>query len=83
MTGFEVQEPILNSPYEEPQEYWRIIEGEPAERIPGRRPALYFYRPPGQSTAEAGAGTTIELKLVNRIRERVNAWREQGYLPHP
>ncbi len=28
MTGFEVENPILNSPYEEPEEYWRIIEGE-------------------------------------------------------
>lgn len=46
MTGFEVKDPILNSPYEEPQEYWRIIEGETPERVPGRRPAMYYYRPP-------------------------------------
>ena len=26
MTGFEVENPILNSPYEEPEEYWRIVE---------------------------------------------------------
>jgi len=79
MRGFEVQEPILNSPYEEPKAHWRIVEGEPAERVPGRRPALYYYRPPGQAAVEAGIGTAIELKLVNRIRSQVNAWREQGY----
>ena len=41
MTGFEVEDPILNSPYEEPEEYWRIIEGKTPERVPGRRPAMY------------------------------------------
>jgi type III restriction enzyme len=77
--GFEVPDPILNSPYAEPQAHWRILEGEPAEQVPGRRPALYYYRPAGQAAVEAGVGTAIELKLVNRIRERVNAWRDQGY----
>ena len=28
MSGFEVQEPILNSPYEEPREHWRIVEAK-------------------------------------------------------
>jgi len=77
--GFEVPDPILNSPYEEPQAHWRIVEGEPAEQVPGRRPGLYYYRPAGQAAVEAGVGTAIELKLVNRIRERVKAWRDQGY----
>ena len=79
MTGFEVQEPILNSPYEEPGEYWRIIEGETPEQVPGRRPAMYYYRPPQYQAKDAGVGTAIELKLVNRIREQVKAWRQQGY----
>ncbi|MBN2124967.1 MAG: DEAD/DEAH box helicase family protein [Deltaproteobacteria bacterium] len=79
MTGFEVPEPILNSPYGEPQAHWRIVEGEPAEVVPERRPPLYYYRPPGQSAVEAGVGTAIELKLVARIRERVKAWQDQGY----
>ena len=79
MTGFEVEDPILNSPYEEPQEYWRIIEGETPERVPGRRPAMYYYRPPQYQAKDAGVGTAIELKLVNRIRGQVKAWRQQGY----
>ncbi len=79
MTGFEVEDPILNSPYEEPQEYWRIIEGETPEQVPGRRPAMYYYRPPQYQAKDAGVGTAIELKLVNRIREQVKAWRQQGY----
>ncbi|MBW1708174.1 MAG: DEAD/DEAH box helicase family protein, partial [Deltaproteobacteria bacterium] len=79
MTGFEVEDPILNSPYEEPQEYWRIIEGETPERVPGRRPAMYYYRPPKYQAKDAGVGTAIELKLVNRIRGQVKTWRQQGY----
>ena len=35
MKGFEVQDPILNSPYEEPKEYWRIVEGKMPERVSG------------------------------------------------
>ncbi|HEV2856596.1 MAG TPA: DEAD/DEAH box helicase family protein [Thermoanaerobaculia bacterium] len=82
MNLHEVSEPILCSPYEEPKEHWEIREGEPAIRQLGRRPAVYYYRPPsrgGEAETREGAGTAIELRLVNRIRERVKAWREEGY----
>jgi type III restriction enzyme len=75
--NFEVDSPILCSPYYEPTEHWWITEGEPAQRRTGRRPALYHYREPGHDTKQGG--WTIELKLVNRIRERVKSWREQGW----
>jgi len=78
MSNFEVPSPILNSPFEEPKEHWWILEGRPAERRLGRRPALYFYRDPKRETDERG-GLAIEMQLVNRIRERVKAWRESGY----
>jgi type III restriction enzyme len=81
LSGFEVQEPILSTPFEEPPEHWRIVEGEAPRRVPGRRPAVYYYRPPGpvaESEAEGGLGTTIELKLVNLIRRRLAEWREAG-----
>src|SRR5918911_2829639 len=82
MNSYEVPEPILNSPFNEPAEHWNIIEGEEPERLPGRRPSVYFYRDPKASPEEYSgreAGVAIEMKLVNRIRERVKAWREQGY----
>ncbi len=82
MNRFEVPEPILNSPFVEPAWHWRIVEGEPARKEAGRRPALYYYRPPTVSSSDApseGAGTAIELKLVNRIRERIKTWREAGW----
>jgi type III restriction enzyme len=78
MSNFEVPSPILCSPFEEPKEHWWILEGQPAERRPGRRPALYFYRDPARDAEQRG-GLAIEMKLVNRIRERVKAWRETGY----
>ncbi|MBI4577060.1 MAG: DEAD/DEAH box helicase family protein [Planctomycetes bacterium] len=81
-TRFEVPEPIICSPFEEPAEHWHIEEGSPAERRPGRRPSLYYYRAPQEETrgeAGDGAGIAIELKLVNRLRERVKAWREAGW----
>ncbi len=78
MSNFEVPSPILCSPFEEPKEHWWILEGQPAERRPTRRPALYFYREPAKDSEQRG-GLAIEMKLVNRIRERVKAWRESGY----
>lgn len=74
MSGFEVAEPILNAPYDERAQYWDIVPDAPPERKAGRRPAFYFYRPPGQAQ-EAGAGFRIELKLVNRIRKQIKQWR--------
>ncbi len=82
MSGFEVEDPILNSPFEEPKEYWRIVEGEAARKLAGRRPATYFFRPATRRSdgeAQSGAGTEIELKIVNRIRAGVKAWRAAGY----
>lgn len=81
MTNFEVPEPIINTPFDEPLEYWQITEGEPPKRIGGRRPARYYYKPPGSQPTLFGAedlGTLIELKLVNRIRERLKEWQKQG-----
>ncbi len=81
MTAYEVPEPILNSPFEEPREHWDIREGEQPVRKPGRRPAGYYYRDPKGAAGEEStgdAGQWCELALVNLLRERVKAWREAG-----
>ena len=77
MNAHEVPEPILNSPFAEPVAYWQISQYDPPERRTGRRPATYFYRPPGRESAaeQEGVGTAIELKLVNRIRAKLGEWR--------
>jgi type III restriction enzyme len=82
VSNFEVAEPILNSPFEEPKAHWWIVEGDAPERRAGRRFAHYFYRDPRSATkdsAETDVGTMIELKIVTRIRERLAAWRAAGY----
>ena len=74
MSAYEVPQPILNSPFEEPKEHWHIVEGETPEQRAGRRPSMYFYRDPKVKPEKeygAVAGTAIELKLVNRIRAQV------------
>jgi type III restriction enzyme len=74
-----VDNPILNSPFEEPKEYWAYEEGQPV-RKKGRRPAGYYLksrtRGPQMSLLEE---EFVPLELVNTIRERVKAWRERGY----
>jgi type III restriction enzyme len=40
--SFEVDTPILNSPFAEPVEQWFIRPGHLAERRAGRRPAMVF-----------------------------------------
>ncbi len=82
MSRYEVPEPIINSPFDEPTSYWHIVEGEQPVRRDGRRPAMYFYRDPKRQPDPTGrddGSIQIELKMVNRIRQRVAEWRSQGY----
>lgn len=79
--NFEVPEPILNSPFAEPAEHWLIREGEPPQKIQGRRRAGYYYRDPRAPVGtdeHAARGELRELVLVNLIRERMKEWRESG-----
>ena len=78
MSEFEVPQPIICSPFEEPAKHWHLEEGTaPTEPTPGRRPAHYFYRAPGEVTEEgAPTGTAVPLPLVNVIRERLKEWRK-------
>ncbi|MFA6450035.1 MAG: DEAD/DEAH box helicase family protein, partial [bacterium] len=82
MADYEVPQPILNSPFEEPKQYWYIEEGKPPEQRQGRRPAGYFYRDPKAQTSDTDSGARgqwMELALVNLIRERVTEWRRMKW----
>ena len=70
---------IINSAYREPEHYWkRNNDTQSFDMANGRRPAGFFVA--GQGTnAYNDIGMFIELDLVNRIRERVKAWRNAGY----
>lgn len=82
MRTFEVEQPILNSPFAEPREHWCLEEGHAPRREQGRRRAGYFYRDPREPPPEPGQparGDWQELELVNLIRERLEQWRGAGY----
>ena len=70
---------IINSPYEEPAQYWSYArERRTFSRAEGRRPAGYVVASEGSKTFD-DPGIFVEIPLVNQIRPRVRAWREAGY----
>lgn len=74
-----VDQPIINSPFEEPTAHYRSRGGAPT-RVETRRPSGYM---PGLRS-RGGQGTLleeefVELPVVNDIRERVGRWRAAGY----
>ena len=67
---------IINDAYAEPAQHLNLLRrvaSEP-EVIEGRRPSGY-YRPDA-----TGAEVFEELVAVNRLRDRLRAWREGGYV---
>lgn len=87
ITVAEVESPIINSPFTEPQCHWQIERGKVPVKAEGRRRASYFYRVPEHSGRgrrnraqaemfESERGEEVELEIVNLIRERVKEWRE-------
>ena len=76
---FSIDKLIINSPYEEPGEYWSYDrETKLFNRKSGRRPAGYVVAT-DNSRAHDDPGVFVPLPLVNQIRPRVKAWREAGY----
>ena len=71
---------IVNSPYEEPRFHWQYDrESRTFSLANGRRPAGYLVAT-ADSQAFDDPGHFVELPLVNKIRRRVKAWREDGYV---
>jgi hypothetical protein len=81
MADFEVPEPILNSAFEEPAAHWRIRPHELPQKVPGRRPAVYFYRDPrtAQVAGEEAVNREEPLENVNLVRAQLAEWRRAGY----
>ncbi|GBC82952.1 hypothetical protein HRbin10_02090 [bacterium HR10] len=74
-----VDNPILNSPFEEPTRYWAYEEGQPVIRE-GRRPAGYYLKARTRGPQAALLEEEfVPLELVNTIRERIKQWRQRGY----
>lgn len=70
---------IISSPYEMPKRHLKYIrEIRQFEIVEGRRPAGYIIASESSKSFD-DPGQFVELPLVNRIRDRVNKWRESGY----
>ena len=87
--NFEVESPIINSPFIEPCQHWVIEKAKPPIKAAGRRRAGYYYRVPekagkGRKKAQEELfedlkGEYVDLALVNQLRERVSKWRLAQY----
>lgn len=83
-----VEQPILNSPYDEPAQHWYIQRGADPELREGRRQSFVFKPLNQRESWDLADGTlarlpeyenAFELVLVNALREKVKRWRESGY----
>ncbi|MEW5940932.1 MAG: DEAD/DEAH box helicase family protein, partial [Chloroflexota bacterium] len=85
-----IENPVLNSPFEEPKRHFRFTEdGITDEVVEARRISQYFVpiprakkKSPKQLSFETEwtADRVEENKDINRIRERVEIWRKGGYV---
>lgn len=75
-----IKQLIINSPYVEPQKY-HDYDRETRSFIlrEGRRPAGYVIASESSKSFD-DPGQFVEIPLVNKIRPRVQKWREDGYL---
>ncbi len=77
-----VEDPVLCSPYEEPNRYW-LYDNEGVPRLmPGRRPAGYWYKTVRTGKIQEDLfreEQRDDLPLVNALRDDVKRWRESNY----
>ncbi len=70
---------IINSPYVVPSHYWHYDrETRTFDKREGRRPAGYVVASEGSKSFD-DPGQFVQIELVERIRPRVDKWREAGY----
>ena len=78
-----VEEPIICSPYDEPDAHWYFDTGTGVPRKePGRRDAGYWFKTERAGSAQMSLLTEEErddLPLVNALRDDVRRWRNDGW----
>ena len=92
MSNVNIDNPVINSPFEEPKRHFKFnARGITEEIADGRRRSEYFMpfpKPKKQSGAAQAAQLQFELPdqdlreantFINNVRTRVAAWRNSGY----
>ena len=92
MSKVTIDNPVINSPFEEPKRHFKFnARGITEEIANGRRRSEYFMpfpKPKKQSGAAQAAQMQFELPdrdlreantFINNVRTRVAAWRNSGY----
>ena len=79
-----VRNPILCSPYEEPDQHWLYdTRTGRLSKVPARREASYWFKTERIGTAQRTLFLAEEerddLPLVNALREDVRRWRKSGW----
>ena len=86
-----IENPIINSPFDEPRFYWHLERGRQPEKREGRRRASYFFRVPERAArgrkgreqsdlfTEDLLGEEYPLESANRIRQQLKEWQVRGY----
>jgi len=85
-----IENPILNTPFAEPQRHFKFTEdGISDEIVEARRISSYFIpipRPKKKNTKQLAFGTEWtadrlqENEFINKVRGRVALWRQGGYV---
>jgi len=85
-----IENPILNSPYEEPTRHFKFTEDGITDEIAESRRASSYFVPIAQPRKKGSRQLKFETewtedrieenKPVNDIRQRVSAWRQGGYI---
>jgi len=83
-----IENPVLNSPYEEPTRHFRFDEEGITDEIVGERRVSSYFVPIAQPRkrgkqmvldTEWTEERLEENRFINRVRERVAVWRAGGY----
>ncbi len=84
-----IENPVINSPFEEPRRHFKFTEeGITDEVVGGRRISEYFVpiprakkKNPKQLSFETEwtSDRLEENKFINRVRGRIDTWRKGGY----
>ena len=87
MSDTPIENPILNSPFEEPTRHWRFGEGGITNEIVEERRISAYFMPIAKSKKTSQLDFETEWtsdriepnRFINRVRERVGLWRKGGW----